>query len=144
MNAREEMLGRIAAAHRAAPPPDLPYGSIERRYRTSPALAGNELVEVPVDRLLDYKALVRRTTPDALAATIAEGLRERGIGHKAYYRVPVHLQPAMAAYGEGYDLPVTAEVAASHLAIPMSAVLTREQADEVVGAVREAVAAGVT
>src|SRR4051794_7096028 len=83
--------------------------------------------------------VVRTPQPDALA----DALKARGIGFKAYYRLPVHLQPAMAEYGAGYDLPATAEVAASHLAIPMSAVLTREQADEVVGAVREGVGAGV-
>ena len=78
------------------------------------------------------------------ADRLAEGLKARAIGHKAYYRLPVHRQEAMAAYGAGVTLPVTEELAATHLAIPMSAVLTREQAGEVVGAVRESVAAPVT
>ena len=82
---------------------------------------------------------MRTPEPDRLA----EALKARGIGFKAYYRTPVHLQPAMAEYGQGYDLPATDAVAASHLAIPVSAVLTREQAEEVVGAVREGVGAGV-
>ncbi|MEA2226268.1 MAG: hypothetical protein QOE67_1550, partial [Solirubrobacteraceae bacterium] len=40
--------------------------------------------------------------------------------------------------GDGVELPATEQAAARHLAIPMSPVLTREQADEVVAAVRGA------
>jgi dTDP-3-amino-3,4,6-trideoxy-alpha-D-glucose transaminase len=66
----------------------------------------------------------------ALAAT--------GIGHKAYYRTPVHRQTAMHPWASaGLDLPGTEEVARTHLAIPMSPVLTREQVDEVVAVVRQ-------
>ena len=76
--------------------------------------------------------VVRHPEPDALAAA----LKEAEIGHKAYYRVPTHLQPAMRPYADGADLPATAEVARTHLAIPMSPVLSREQAEEVVEAAR--------
>ena len=76
--------------------------------------------------------VVRHPEPDALAAA----LKEAEIGHKAYYRVPTHLQPAMRPYADGADLPATAEVARTHLAIPMSPVLNREQAEEVVEAAR--------
>ena len=75
--------------------------------------------------------VVRHQRADELAAA----LKEAGIGQKAYYRTPVHLQPAMAPYATGVELPVTDEVARTHLAIPMSPVLTRAQADEVVAAV---------
>jgi dTDP-3-amino-3,4,6-trideoxy-alpha-D-glucose transaminase len=58
------------------------------------------------------------------------------IGHKAYYRMPVHRQAAMRAWaGASLDLPGTEEAARTHLAIPMSPVLTREQVDEVLAAV---------
>ena len=70
--------------------------------------------------------------PDELAAA----LKDAGIGHKAYYRVPTHRQPAMRPYADGADLPATDEVARTHLAIPMSPVLSREQAAEVVEAAR--------
>jgi dTDP-4-amino-4,6-dideoxygalactose transaminase len=61
-----------------------------------------------------------------------------GIGHKAYYRIPVHRQVAMAEWGRGLELPGTEQAARTHLAIPMSPVLTSEQAAEVVAAVRRA------
>jgi dTDP-3-amino-3,4,6-trideoxy-alpha-D-glucose transaminase len=81
--------------------------------------------------------VVRSDRPDALAA----GLAAAGIGHKAYYRVPVHRQPAMLEYGRDVDLPATEEVARTHLAIPMSPLLDRVQADEVATAARAAVVA---
>ncbi len=81
--------------------------------------------------------VVRSERADDLAAE----LKQRGIGHKAYYRTPVHLQPAMAPYANDVELPATDEVARTHLAMPISPVLDREQADEVVEAVRCAVAA---
>jgi dTDP-3-amino-3,4,6-trideoxy-alpha-D-glucose transaminase len=61
-----------------------------------------------------------------------------GIGHKAYYRTPVHRQPAMREWGRGIELPATEEAASRHLAIPMSPVLTLGQAEEVVAAVGRA------
>jgi dTDP-4-amino-4,6-dideoxygalactose transaminase len=72
------------------------------------------------------------------ADDLASALKAAGIGQKAYYRVPAHLQPAMAPYAPSVELPGTAEAARMHLAIPMSPVLGREQADEVVAAVRDA------
>ena len=78
MSAREDVLARIAAAHRAAPPPDLPYASLARDYRTTSDLDRAALAERLVDRLLDYKALVRRCSAAELPATIAAALAERG------------------------------------------------------------------
>ena len=54
--------------------------------------------------------------------------RPPGIGQKAYYRIPLHRQPAMRELGAGVELPATDELARTHLAIPMSPVLTAEQA----------------
>ncbi len=65
---------------------------------------------------------------------LAVRLGEAGIGHKAYYRRPIHRQPAMVCE---LDLPGTDEAARTHLAIPMSAVLDRAQADAVVAALRD-------
>ena len=68
---------------------------------------------------------------------LAAGLGDAGVATKVYYRTPVHRQPAMREWGDA-QLPVTDELAATHLAIPMSPVLTRAQADEVVAATRAA------
>jgi dTDP-4-amino-4,6-dideoxygalactose transaminase len=78
--------------------------------------------------------VVRHTRSDELAAA----LKTEGIGHKAYYRVPTHLQPAMREYAPDRPLPGTDEAARTHLAIPMSPVLSREQAGEVATAIRDA------
>ena len=69
-------------------------------------------------------------------ARLERALSDAGIGHKAYYRTPIHRQAAMRAWGDGVELPGTDEAARTHLAIPMSPVLTRERVDEVVAAVR--------
>jgi dTDP-3-amino-3,4,6-trideoxy-alpha-D-glucose transaminase len=67
---------------------------------------------------------------------LERALPEAGIGARSYYRVPVHRQPAMAHLGAaGQPLPGTDEAARTHLAIPISAAITREQVGEVVDAV---------
>jgi dTDP-3-amino-3,4,6-trideoxy-alpha-D-glucose transaminase len=90
-----------------------------------------ELVSLPVPTEGAVPAwhlyVVRSERADALAEVLAAA----GHGQKAYYRTPVHLQPAMRAYANGTALPATDEVARTHLAIPMSPVLSREQAAEV-------------
>jgi dTDP-4-amino-4,6-dideoxygalactose transaminase len=60
-------------------------------------------------------------------------LTDAGIGCKAYYRTPIHRQPAMRT---DVELPGTDEAARTHLAIPMSPVLSAAQADEVTAAIR--------
>jgi dTDP-4-amino-4,6-dideoxygalactose transaminase len=74
--------------------------------------------------------------PDA--KRLEGALAAADIGHKPYYRTPVHRQAAMRTWGEGVELPGTEQAARTHLAVPMSPVLTREQADEVTAAVRVA------
>jgi dTDP-4-amino-4,6-dideoxygalactose transaminase len=72
---------------------------------------------------------------DALIA----GLRDQGVQARAYYRTPVHRQPAMAAFAGGTPpLPVTDELARTNLALPMSPGLDQRQAQEVVAAVAAA------
>ncbi|HEX7147409.1 MAG TPA: LUD domain-containing protein [Actinomycetota bacterium] len=90
MSARDEMLARIraAVADGAAPAP------VARDYRTAgqpPALAGEELLELLVDRLVDYRALVRRSTTAMVAATVVAALTERGARRVA---VPGGILPA--------------------------------------------------
>src|SRR5919202_4894643 len=51
--------------------------------------------------------VVRHERADELAAALARA----GIGHKAYYRVPAHRQPAMAPYAPARLLPGTEQAA---------------------------------
>jgi dTDP-3-amino-3,4,6-trideoxy-alpha-D-glucose transaminase len=76
--------------------------------------------------------VVGHAEPERLQAA----LEDAEIGCKPYYRTPVHRQPPMLEWASGVELPFTDEAAARHLAIPISPVLTREMADEVVAAVR--------
>ncbi len=79
--------------------------------------------------------VVTHPAADALVAR----LNEAKIGARAYYRRPLHRQPAMAPYLEqGPPLPVTEELARTHLALPMSPVLGDEQAQEVFAAIAAA------
>jgi dTDP-4-amino-4,6-dideoxygalactose transaminase len=105
------------------------------------AAAGlGELVALP--RSLDgarpawHLYVVRHARADALAAALAEA----GVATKAYYRTPIHRQPAMAPWASGVELPATDEAARTHLAIPMSPVLSAAEAEDVTAAVRAALA----
>jgi dTDP-4-amino-4,6-dideoxygalactose transaminase len=75
--------------------------------------------------------VVRQPDAGALEAALAE----RQVGARAYYRRPVHLQPAMERFGaDRLDLPGTAEAARTHLALPMGTALGEAQVDEVIAA----------
>jgi dTDP-4-amino-4,6-dideoxygalactose transaminase len=78
--------------------------------------------------------VVRHPEPEVLSAAF----QAAGIGHKGYYRVPTHRQVAMREYADGPELPVTDELARTHLAIPMSPVLNPEQVAEVAEAAHAA------
>jgi L-lactate dehydrogenase complex protein LldG len=94
VNAREEVLARIAAAHRAAPPANLRYEDITREYRTTSDASAAALTELLIDRLVDYRALVRQCSVDDLGATIAHALEERGARTVV---VPAGLDPSWTA-----------------------------------------------
>jgi dTDP-4-amino-4,6-dideoxygalactose transaminase len=68
-------------------------------------------------------------------ADVEDALASAAIEHRGYYRTPVHRQAAMRRWGAGVELPFTEEAARTHIAIPMSPVLSRAQAGEVAGAV---------
>jgi dTDP-4-amino-4,6-dideoxygalactose transaminase len=81
--------------------------------------------------------VARHERADALVAA----LTEQGVGARAYYRTPLHRQQALAPWAGDVVLPVTDELARTHLALPMNPLLERQQADEVVAAVRMALGA---
>jgi len=93
-----------------------------------------ELVSLPVaangSRPAWHLYVVRSERADELRTV----LNDAGIGARAYYRTPAHLQPAMHEWGAGLSLPGTDEAARTNLAIPVSPVFSRAEADEVVAA----------
>ena len=95
-----------------------------------------ELVALPVPTDGAQPAWHLYVVRSERADDVAAALREAGHGHKVYYRTPVHEQPAMREYAGDAELPGTAEAARTHLAIPMSPVLSAEQAAEVTATCR--------
>jgi dTDP-3-amino-3,4,6-trideoxy-alpha-D-glucose transaminase len=73
--------------------------------------------------------VTRAESPDALMRK----LEEVGIEARSYYRVPVHRQPAMAAYGSA-ELPGTERAAATNLALPIGPTYGEHTAQAVVEA----------
>lgn len=80
MTSRDDVLARIRRANsaagagdggRAAPPP------AEAGYRTAGDRDQAELLDLLADRLVDYRATVRRTTADLLAGEVAAALALR-------------------------------------------------------------------
>jgi dTDP-4-amino-4,6-dideoxygalactose transaminase len=71
--------------------------------------------------------VVRHERADELVA----GLNEAGVEARAYYRVPVHRQPAMREFGD-VELPGTNEAARTNFAIPTGTGLHADQVDQVV------------
>ena len=72
------------------------------------------------------------------ARLLEEALPAAGIGARAYYRTPLHRQPALAPWSAGVELPATDALAESHLAIPMGPLLDAADAAEVAAAARAA------
>jgi dTDP-4-amino-4,6-dideoxygalactose transaminase len=94
-----------------------------------------ELVSLPVAAPGAEPAWHLYVARSERADELIAALKDAGIGTAAYYRVPTHLQPAMRDYPPTVELPGTDEAARTNLALPMSPVLTRAQAGEVVAAV---------
>lgn len=78
--ARTDILGRIKAALVDIPqterPGDVP---VVRDYRTSEQAARGELVSHFIERVIEYKAAVRRVPEAEVPAAIAEACRARGV-----------------------------------------------------------------
>ncbi len=73
------------------------------------------------------------------ADQLVEALSEVGVGARAYYRCPVHEQPAMERFVPvGLELPGTAAAARTNVALPMGMALAPEAVDEVVEACAKA------
>lgn len=73
------------------------------------------------------------------APALVEALAGQDVQARGYYRTPLHRQLAMAPFAApGLELPFTEELAATNLALPMSPVLSQDEAQAVVRAVAQA------
>ena len=75
MSARDEVLRRIRTALAAAPNPAV---DVPRAYRTAGEHDPKALLDLLEDRLLDYRALVRRVPAADLESAVAHALAARG------------------------------------------------------------------
>ena len=65
-------------------------------------------------------------------------LTESGVGTEVYYPLPLHLQPALAAYGyKAGDFPVSEQLSKEVLALPIFAELSGDEIAAVAGLIRE-------
>ncbi|WP_051116325.1 DegT/DnrJ/EryC1/StrS family aminotransferase [Amycolatopsis nigrescens] len=126
MNVQLDRLPELLATRRAA----------AKHYHD--AFAGLDGVEVPValpDREHPWQTYALMIAPELSRGQVALKLRERGIGCN-FGTYSSHLQPV---YGEQRPLPVSADVFARQLAIPMHSNLTDAQVERVATVVREVV-----
>ena len=79
-NARSVILDRIKDALRDVPAAETPEDwPIARDYRTRDETDRPGLIDLFAERVADYNAVVRRVSASALAATIAETCKRRGL-----------------------------------------------------------------
>lgn len=93
---------------------------------------------VPADASCNYYKYVAFLPPGADRSTVKKRLREEfevGLSGEVY-DTPLHLQPVFRPWAEG-PLPGAEELCARHVCLPVSAVMTDEQVDLVVTALRE-------
>jgi dTDP-4-amino-4,6-dideoxygalactose transaminase len=101
------------------------------------ALAG--IVTLPVQQPYQTshvynQFVIRCARRDELRAFLAES----SVGTEVYYPLPLHLQPALAAYGhKAGDFPVSEQLSKEVLAVPIFAELTEEEIGTVTGLIRE-------
>ncbi len=79
-SARDEILQRVRTALRDVPPHETPADvAVERGYRTTVDTSHEQLIEQFVERVREYKAIVRIVAPHVLPAAIAESCAARGV-----------------------------------------------------------------
>ncbi len=78
--ARDVVLGKIRAALKDVPQSETPdAAAVERTYLTASDAPRSELVRQFIERVEEYRAKVKTTSPDALARVIAESCAENGL-----------------------------------------------------------------
>ncbi|HSE28345.1 MAG TPA: DegT/DnrJ/EryC1/StrS family aminotransferase [Gemmatimonadales bacterium] len=108
----------------------------ELAARYEAAFAGHGAIQAPrtdpANEHTWHQYTIRAERRDALA----DHLRARGIGHKVYYPLALHLQPCFAHLGHRPGaLPVSEAATAAVVSLPIFPELTMEQQDAVTAAV---------
>ncbi len=98
MSAKQEILARIGTALTDRPA----SGPVERDYRTAGNQPPTGLVELFLDRLVDYHASAHRCTGPQAAGLIARVVAERGLRRLA---VPAGVEPQLLAELTAEQLP---------------------------------------
>jgi dTDP-4-amino-4,6-dideoxygalactose transaminase len=133
-------LDALQAAVLAAKLPHLAQWSARRRenaaYYTA-AFADVPDVQTPVIDPANESIFNQYTLRVARRDDLQSYLKARGIGNYVYYPLPLHLQPCFAYLGyQAGACPEAERAAAEVLSLPIYPELTRDQLDEVVGAIR--------
>lgn len=134
-------LDTLQAAVLLAKLPFLPAWSAARRERAgrfAELLAGIPGVTLPVTEAANehiwHQYTIRANRRDDLLVHLAA----RGIGHKVYYPLALHLQPCFAHLGyQAGSLPVTEAATGSVVSLPIYPELVPGQQDEVAAAIRD-------
>ena len=165
MSARDDVLGRVRSALRQKPTGAHPEPPAPRE--TVPVEVA-DVVGLFVERVEDYRAVVVRCGGDEVADRVREGLagstrvvvpagfppewlpdgvdrtrlqaalREAGVPTAIYYPLPLHRQPAYAGHHDGAVLPVSDDLSARILALPIHPDLSLADAERVCDAVMAA------
>jgi dTDP-4-amino-4,6-dideoxygalactose transaminase len=133
-------LDTLQAAVLLAKLPFLPGWSDARRQRaeryTTAFATQPGVVPPPTDEANEHiwhQYTIRAERRDELVTH----LRARGIGHKIYYPLALHLQPCFSHLGYlAGSLPVTEAASAAVVSLPIYPELTDAQQDEVIDAIR--------
>jgi dTDP-4-amino-4,6-dideoxygalactose transaminase len=111
----------------------------ERRRKVDAAYRSSglgELVRLPVPGPGSRPAWHLYVIRSPRARELEAALLDAGHGVRAYYRTPVHRQPAMHEWGASVRLPATDAIAREHLAIPIGPTMTPADARTVASVLR--------
>ncbi|WP_430332890.1 LutC/YkgG family protein [Rhodococcus sp. ACT016] len=109
MSSRDVIMGRIRDALTLAPPAAV---EVPRNYRTGRTMPDDECVELLVDRLVDYKAVVHRSGVDELPGVLAGVLGDLDVRRVG---VPAGLNDSWLARFDGEVVVDSSDVPAPQL-----------------------------